>query len=82
MRNGPWRWVASVLASAVLAGGAAWFAFGADAVSEQEVRDLRGELRIQLRLIEDKLGELCIEVAEFRGEFRQWKRQTEFLGEK
>lgn len=65
-----YRWIAAMAIGALVAGAASWFAYGAEAVSEDELATVVGRLETRLDAVQVGLNALSVDLAEFRGEFR------------
>ena len=72
---GVWRWLASILAAALLAGASTWYAMAGTAASQADLQALEGSVQEDIRGIREQLLKLSVNLAEFRGEFRQWRTQ-------
>ena len=68
--NGTWKALAALLAGALLSGAGAWMVFAKDTVSRTEFQEAQAqwaEVRVEIHA-------LTVSLAEFRGEFKEWKR--------
>lgn len=73
--NGVWKWISGCLASVLITGGVAWFAFGRDTATTAQIEALRATQAADNQRFRDDLTQIRQTVSEMNGTLKAWRDQ-------